>query len=107
MDDLAAIARQSLDELALGAAWDDVVVESYVRMSHVVEKRRGLVRHEAMTPSEFATRLTSAGLPGDAVNTLTRLFESVRYGARRSGSAEINEAIGCLTAILRHCGEAA
>ncbi len=105
LDDLARIARSSLDELSAGRAWDDVIVDCYVRMSGVVEKRRGLVRHYAMTPSEFAARLEMAGLPGDAVRRLTRLFESVRYGARKSTDNEINEAVTCLTSILHYFGE--
>ena len=46
-----------------------------------------------------------AGLPGEAVHTLTHLFERVRYGARRSSNDEISQAIACLTAIRNYCGE--
>lgn len=107
LDDIANIARSSLDDLAAGRAWDDVILDSYFRMSRAVEKRRGLARPRAMTPSEFAARLEQAGLPGEAVRRLTRLFESVRYGARTSTPEEINEAVTCLSAILHDCGEAA
>ena len=107
LDDIANIARSSLDDLAAGRAWDDVILNSYFRMSRVVEKRRGLARQHAMTPSEFAARLELAGLPGEAVRRLTRLFEKVRYGAHQSTAEEINEAMTCLSAILHHCGEAA
>ena len=107
LEDIAQIARTSLDDLSAGRAWDDVILESYDRMSRAVEKRRGLFRGGAMTPSEFAARLEQAGLPGDAVRRLTRLFEHVRYGARTSTDKEIQEATQCLTAILRYCGEAA
>lgn len=105
LEDIAQIARESLDNLEAGRAWDDVILESYFRMSQAVEKRRGLFREGAMTPSEFAARLEKAGLPGDAVRRLTRLFESVRYGARTSTENEIREATVCLTAILNYCGE--
>lgn len=107
LEDIAKIARASLVDLEAGRAWDDVILESYHRMSQAVEKRRGLFREEAMTPSEFALRLERAGLPGDAVRRLTRLFERVRYGARTSTEAEIREASACLNAILAYCGEAA
>jgi ABC-type multidrug transport system fused ATPase/permease subunit len=107
LDDIANIARASLDDLAAGRAWDDVILDSYFRMSRVVEKQRGLARQHAMTPSEFAARLEQAGLPGDAVRRLTRLFESVRYGAHSSTPEEINEAVTCLSAILHDCGESA
>jgi len=107
LEDIAQIARTSLEDLSAGRAWDDVILESYDRMSRAVERRRGLFRDGAMTPSEFAARLEQAGLPGDAVRRLTRLFEHVRYGARTSTDKEIQEATQCLTAILRYCGEAA
>jgi len=104
-DELADIARDSLDRLSQGGAWDDVITESYMRMAEVVQKRRGLIRQHAVTTSEFAEHLERAGLPAEAVRTLTRLFESVRYGARRPGSDERSQAVACLTAILRFCGE--
>lgn len=105
LEDIAKIARDSLVDLEAGRAWDDVILESYDRMSRAVEKRRGLTRAAAMTPSEFAARLEQSGLPGDAVRRLTRLFESVRYGARTSTEIEIREATACLSSILRYCGE--
>jgi len=107
LDDLASIARSSLDDLQAGQDWDDVIVGCYARMSAVVSRNRGLFRTKAMTPAEFARRLERAGLPGDAVRRLTRLFEAVRYGGRKSSQKEINEAVSCLTAILHYCGEAA
>jgi hypothetical protein len=106
LDVLAVIAQSSLDDLAAGYDWDDVIVNCYARMSDAVSRKRGLTRKETMTPAEFARRLEQAGLPGDPVRRLTRLFESVRYGARKSSQKEINEAISCLTAILHYCGEA-
>lgn len=107
LDDLALIAQSSLDNLAAGYDWDDVIINCYARMSDVVSRKRGLIRQDAMTPAEFARRLERAGLPGDPVRRLTRLFESVRYGDRKSGQKEISEAVSCLTAILHYCGEAA
>jgi len=107
LDDLADIARSSLDDLAAGNDWDDVIVDCYARMSETVSRKRGLFRVQAMTPAEFARRLERAGLPGDPVRRLTRLFEAVRYGGRKSSQNEVNEAVSCLTAILHYCGEAA
>lgn len=107
LDDLGAIARSSLDDLEAGRDWDDVIVGCYTRMSDTVSRKRGLFRTQAMTPAEFARRLERAGLPGDPVRRLTRLFEAVRYGGRASSQNEINEAVSCLTAILHYCGEAA
>ncbi|GAB4505070.1 MAG: hypothetical protein Fur0043_20650 [Anaerolineales bacterium] len=105
LDDLAAIARASLNDLVQGQDADDAILRCYVRMSAVVERKRGLARQPAMTPTEFARRLEQAGLPSQPVQRLTRLFEAVRYGARQAQPAEIHEATDCLTAILRACGE--
>jgi hypothetical protein len=74
-------------------------------MSDVVSSTRHLYRNTAMTPHEFALHLEQAGLPGDAVTRLTRLFEGVRYGNRKSGPQDINEAVSCLKTILHYCGE--
>ena len=74
-------------------------------MSDVVADKRQLQRELAMTPQEFAVRLERAGLPGDAVRRLTRLFEVVRYGDRKSAPKDVTEAVNCLNTILVYCGE--
>lgn len=102
---LARIARASLRDLTSGRDSTDVILNCYFRMSDVVAERRNLNRGTAMTPHEFATRLEQAGLPGEAVKQLTRLFEAVRYGGQRSSPVMVNEAVACLTAILQYCGE--
>jgi len=105
LDEIAKIARSSLRELSSGRESTDVIMNCYFRMSDVVADKRKLQRGAAMTPAEFAVRLEYAGLPGEAVKRLTRLFESVRYGGHRSGPTEVNEAVACLTTILHYCGE--
>jgi hypothetical protein len=105
LDALAKIARSSLDDLSAGRNSSDVIINCYLRMSDVVADKRQLHRAPAMTPHEFALRLEQAGLPGDAVRRLTHLFEAVRYGDRKSGPKDINEAVSCLTTILHYCGE--
>lgn len=106
LDELAAAARASLDDLSAGRDWDDAVLSCYVRMNEAVSRKRGLHRADDMTPAEFAARLERAGLPAEPVRRLTRLFESARYGAHRATTRETGEAVACLTAILRYCGEA-
>ena len=106
LDEIARIARSSLHDLSSGRNSSDVIINCYLRMSDVVSSKRQLQREIAMTPHEFAIRLERAGLPGDAVNRLTRLFEGVRYGDRRSGRKDVNEAVSCLKTILQYCGEA-
>ncbi len=107
LDEIGAIARSSLEDLASGREWGDVVIRSYMRMSEAVGARRGLYRPEAMTPREFAERLEHAGLPAGDVRRLTQLFESVRYGTRESSPSDVGEAVACLDSILRACGAAA
>lgn len=105
LEEIARIARSSLNDLSSGRDSSDVIINCYLRMSDVVSSRRHLHRAVAMTPHEFAERLEKAGLPGDAVGRLTRLFEGVRYGDRKSGPKDVNEAVSCLKTILHYCGE--
>jgi hypothetical protein len=74
-------------------------------MSEVVQTRRGLQRQHDLTASEFAVRLEQAGLPGEAVRRLTRLFEAARYGGRNASREEMVEAVSCLSMVLHACGE--
>ena len=101
---IAEIARDTLEQLAEGHDFGDVVTTCYIRMNHAVMDVRGMQRREGMTPSEFASRLVDSGLPGESVQRLTRLFEDVRYGARRPGEAETREAVACLHDIMTACG---
>jgi len=105
LEEIARIARSSLDDLTSGRNSTDVIINCYLRMGDVVSNTRQLHRDLAMTPHEFALRLERAGLPGDAVGRLTRLFEGVRYGDRKSGPKDVNEAVSCLKTILHYCGE--
>jgi hypothetical protein len=105
LDELAEIARQSIGELQSGGNFENSILECYARMSSVVDKRKGLHRENAMTPAEFAARLTRAGLPREPVEKLTRLFEAARYGRQPAGQTEIDQAVTSLSSILRYCGE--
>jgi hypothetical protein len=104
LQDLTRAARTALKDISAGRDWDDTVIQCYVRMSEVLDQKRGLYRQQAMTPQEFATRLEQAGLPSDPVRRLTRLFEKARYGGRKSSREDVNEAVVCLTAILHAVG---
>lgn len=106
LEELASIARTTLDDIRSGRDWEDSVVQAYVRMSATVSRRRDLTRPVAVTPTEFAMQLEKAGLPGSAVHQLTTLFEAVRYGAKQSSEQDVQRAVDCLTAILHACGEA-
>jgi len=106
LDELVSTVRSSLDGLANGREFEDVIIQMYASMSDIVAIKRGLRRADATTPREFADRLSRAGLPADAVARLTRLFESVRYGKRKSTQADVSEATACLNSILDYCGGA-
>ena len=105
IDKLGRIVRASLKDLSAGRDSTDVILNCYFRMSDVVAEKKQLDRKASMTPAEFAARLEQAGLPGDAVRRLTRLFEAARYGGNKSNTAMVNEAVACLTTIMHHCGE--
>jgi hypothetical protein len=104
LNNIAKVARMSLDELSREAS-PDAIIRCYERMSEAVGKRRGVERGYAMTAAEFAQKLRNTGLPDEPVNRLTRLFESARYSTHTSTQKDIDEAVLCLTSILRYCGE--
>ena len=104
---IAKIAQSSINDLTAGRESTDVIMNCYYRMSDIVSDKRNLERSASMTPGEFAARLGMAGLPSEAVGRLTRLFESVRYGSRRSSPGDVREAVESLNAILVYCGESA
>ena len=103
LQEIADIARSALDDLSKNKESRNVIIRSYTRMNAAVNQYRGIAREEAMTPSEFASHLEKAGLPGDAINGLTRVFEKVRYGGQSVSAEEIKEAKQCLTSILKAC----
>jgi len=103
LEALAAEAQEALDDLQAGADWHDAVYRCYCEMNRILHKRRGLRRGEAATPREFEARLKAAGLPGQHVERLTRLFETARYGAHDSSPEEQAEAKDCLAAIAGAC----
>ena len=103
LDDIADIAKASLGDLAAGRRWNDVVIEVYARMNEAVWRDRGLQRESSATPREFAMRLSRTGLPAPALDELTRLFETVRYGGNDSDPGAGKRAAACLESILRAC----
>jgi hypothetical protein len=102
-EEIAGIAREAQDELQESRNWDDAIVRCYIRMNEVVTAQRGLVRQVGATPAEFALYMERAGLPGEAVRTLTRLFEAVRYGGVTTSPADRDLAAAALSAILHYC----
>ncbi|GAB4468285.1 MAG: hypothetical protein Kow00124_02370 [Anaerolineae bacterium] len=100
LDLLAVEALRAVDQIEAGANVRDVVLRCYYEMMRVMVETREIRREEAMTPREFEDRLKAAGLPQHDIERLTRLFESVRYGAQIPGEHEQQEAVSCLSAIV-------
>ncbi len=100
-------AQAALDALQAGADLKDTVLRCYFEMGRVLREQRGISREESMTPREFERYLGEAGLHDDQVARLTYLFEDVRYGAKVPGEREEQEAVDCLTAIVKACQETA
>ena len=75
----------------------------YQEMSRTVKQEKGIARETTMTAREFEAQLVGKGLPQESVETLTRLFERVRYGNLRPDAGEENLAFACLTEIVNAC----
>ena len=103
LEEIADIARSALDDLSKNKESRNAIIRSYTRMNAAVNQYRGIAREAAMTPSEFASHLEKEGLPSDAINGLTRVFEKVRYGGQSVSAEEVKEAKQCLTSILKAC----
>jgi hypothetical protein len=99
--ELAAEAQVTLEEIRAGTDLRDAVTRCYVEMSRILREQHDIRRAAAMTAHEFAEQLEMAGLPGEDVSRITRLFERVRYGNQPPGPAEEAEASSCLEAIVR------
>ncbi|HSR20525.1 MAG TPA: DUF4129 domain-containing protein [Anaerolineales bacterium] len=100
---VSEIARGSLEELKAGRDWGDVVIQAYARMNEAVRVSKGLQRHPSATPRDFAARLARTGLPTSAIEELTYLFESVRYGGEPAEPGARRRAAACLESILHAC----
>lgn len=102
-EELADIARLTLQELSAEKLPRNAIIRCYTRMTAAVNETRGLSRNESMTPGEFASHLQRAGLPGEDVQGLTHIFEKVRYGAQDVEAEEIKQAKKYLNGILKAC----
>lgn len=103
LQSLAQEAGDAIEALQAGADFKDTVMRCYHQMGQVLNAQRGLEREQAMTPREFERYLREAGIPGEPVRRLTRLFEGVRYGDRPPDKDQEEQAIVCLTFIIEAC----
>jgi hypothetical protein len=104
LERLAGEAQAALADLQAGGDLADTVLRCYAEMSRILSEQRGLERPRDMTAREFERDLAAAGLRDEHIRQLTRLFERVRYGARRADVHEEYEAAACLTAIVQAYG---
>jgi hypothetical protein len=95
-------AELAIQALKTGSDIRSVIVRCYFQMSQALQKERGIELEETMTARDFESLLEARGIPHDPVHNLTRLFEGVRYGRRRSGAEEEQKAVECLTAIVEY-----
>lgn len=100
---VAEQARHAIRAIEAGADVRNAILLCYFEMSRILGEEKGLTRQSTMTPREFERSLAAAGLPGPAVQRLTRLFESVRYGAKATGADEEQEAKMALAEIAGAC----
>jgi membrane protein implicated in regulation of membrane protease activity len=103
LERLAQEAEEAIAAIQAGADLRDAVIRCYVEMARVVREQRGIRRRSTMTAREFQVYLEEAGLPGEDVRRLTRLFENVRYGSKPTGPDEERQAVTALAAIVSAC----
>jgi hypothetical protein len=96
---LAARAGRAADELERGGELKDVVLRCYRDMVAILTRQAEVQMAPEMTAREFADRLRALGLAGEPVETLTALFERVRYGGEAPDKAERRQAVAALQAI--------
>ena len=103
LDELAQEARNAIESLNTGGDLKVTVIHCYREMTRIVKQQKGIERYATMTVREFEDHLVGIGLPQEALKTLTRLFEQVRYGGALAGSQEEQLALTCLTDIVNAC----
>ncbi len=84
-------------------SYPDAITECYAMMQRIVRESHGVARRPAMTPREFIDSVSSVGVPRDSVETLTELFEAVRYGERTPTGFAVTRARSALNTIVAEC----
>lgn len=100
---LAGEAQTAMDALQAGRDFKSTIIHCYQEMVKVVEEEKGIYRETAMTPREFETSLINKGLPQNPIQTITRLFEKVRYGSQVIDASEEKQAFSSLSDIVNAC----
>lgn len=103
LEQLAEEAQNAIESLNSGGDFRMTIIRCYQEMSRVLKAERGIARDTAMTPREFEDQLVGRGFPPESIQTLTRLFEQVRYGSKQAVPGEEDLALNCLTDIVNAC----
>jgi hypothetical protein len=103
LDDLAKEAQNAIEALNLGGDLRITVINCYREMTRIVKQQKGIERETTMTVREFEDYLVGSGLPKEAIQTLSRLFEQVRYGGALADAHQEELALSCLTDIVNAC----
>ncbi len=100
LEQLINTAQDALDDIRAGGDLKDVILRCYQEMNVIASEKKAVVRPGYLTPRAFTSKLEAAGLPGEQVSRLTRLFEAVRYGGWNPGPKDEREAIVCLEMVI-------
>ncbi len=104
-EDLAESAAQALAALREGKTLKETILQCYQQMIEIATVERKLDRPEFLTASEFIAVLKTAGLPPEAVEQLTHLFEFARYSMHPATPQQNRAAVACLEAIVQASGK--
>jgi hypothetical protein len=96
--ELALQAEIAAKELEHGADLRDIVIRCYTEMKLILSRTTGIKDSAAITPREFASLLSDAGIKDKHIVKLTALFEEVRYGGKES-AVRRTDALACLDAL--------
>lgn len=96
--DVGAVGRaagDAADRIERDADVENEVYRAWVEMTEHLD----VDNPRSSTPAEFATAAVEAGMAGDDVDELTRLFEEVRYGGEDVTSEREQRAVSALRRI--------
>lgn len=100
LDLIADQAQQVLVDIRKGGDLKSAILRSYAEMNRVVKEEMGIARQRTMTACDFEQHLIQKGLPAEPIQSLTRIFEKVRYGHDPAGNVEEIQAVNALTNII-------
>jgi hypothetical protein len=101
---LAEPVKSALEDHKAGEDIANIIIRSYYQMALALDKEKGITRKQTMTPREFTAALKNRGIPLQSIQTLTSLFEKVRYGGAKVSPQEEKEALNALQTIFAATG---